>query len=299
LKLNIWNLSVRLERRFHDLIPREIRVRSDRALVYILAMLALLYSTFPLIWMGITSLQPGQYLFQWPPTIRPLKWSLENYFALLRTSKVFFLYYRNSIIVSIMATTMTILLGTIGAYSLSRFEYRGREFLDRSILLVYMFPAIVLVIPLGLLMSQVNLTNTWVGLSLVYLTFSLPFSIWVLREFFNGIPYSLEESAMIDGATRLQAFRYVVLPNALPGIIATAIFTWSLAWNDYIYASVIMTKNSMMTLPVGMNLMMSTANPPWAQFMAANVLVTLPVLILYMGVQDYLVRGFGTGGVKG
>jgi multiple sugar transport system permease protein len=152
---------------------------------------------------------------------------------------------------------------------------------------------------MGILMSDIGLTNTWIGLAMVYMTFSLPFSIWVLREFFNSIPYSLEESAMIAGASRLETFYYIVLPNALPGIIATAIFCWSLAWNDFIYASVIMSNSNMQTLPVGLNQMMTSANPPWGQFMAANTLVTIPVLFLYIFVQDYLIEGFGAGGVKG
>jgi multiple sugar transport system permease protein len=260
---------------------------------------AVLWALFPLIWMLITSLQPEQLLFTYPPEVEPATWSFQHYFDLIRTNDQFLLYYRNSVIVSIVATAATIALGTFAAYSISRFEYAGKDFLDNTILLVYMFPAIVLVIPLGIMLTNLNLDNTWHGLAVVYLTFALPFSIWVLREFFNGIPYSLEESAMIDGASRMQAFYYVVLPNALPGIIATSIFTWSLAWNDFLFASVIMSDTSMQTLPVGLNTLLSSANPAWGQFMAANVLVTVPVLILYILVQDKLVEGFGAGGVKG
>jgi len=299
LKLNIINISNDLEQRLRNSLPRRAYTLTGRGIMWGLIGAVLVYSLFPLVWMMITSLQPEVHLFTRPPEVVPLKWSLDHYFNLWESNRQFFYYYRNSVIVSVAATTATIALGTLAAYSISRFEYRGKEFLDNSILLVYMFPAIVLVVPLGILMSDYGLTNSWVGLSLVYLTFALPFSIWVLREFFNGIPYSLEEAAMIDGASRMQAFVYVVLPNALPGIIATAIFTWSLAWNDFIYASVIMSEDNMQTLPVGLNQMLNSANPPWGQFMAANTLVTIPVLVLYILVQDYLVEGFGAGGVKG
>jgi len=299
LKLNITNISNDLEQRLRDSVPDRVYALTGRGLMWGLIAAVLVYSLFPLVWMAITSLQPEVHLFTRPPEVVPQKWSLQHYFALWETNREFFFYYRNSVIVSVLATTATIVLGTLAAYSISRFEYRGKEFLDNSILLVYMFPAIVLVVPLGILMNDYGLTNTWYGLALVYLTFALPFSIWVLREFFNGIPYSLEEAAMIDGASRMQAFVYVVLPNALPGIIATAIFTWSLAWNDFLYASVIMSQNNMQTLPVGLNQMLNSANPPWGQFMAANTLVTIPVLVLYILVQDYLVEGFGAGGVKG
>ena len=279
--------------------PTPVWTVSGRTVLWMLIVGAMLWALFPLAWMLITSLQPEQLLFTYPPEVEPTTWSLEHYFDLIRTNDQFLLYYRNSVIVSIAATAATIALGTFAAYSISRFEYAGKDFLDNTILLVYMFPAIVLVIPLGIMLTNLNLDNTWHGLAVVYLTFALPFSIWVLREFFNGIPYSLEESAMIDGASRMQAFYYVVLPNALPGIIATSIFTWSLAWNDFLFASVIMSDTSMQTLPVGLNTLLSSANPAWGQFMAANVLVTVPVLILYILVQDKLVEGFGAGGVKG
>jgi multiple sugar transport system permease protein len=279
--------------------PTPVRNLGGRTVLWLLIAGAVLWALFPLIWMLITSLQPEQLLFTYPPEIEPETWSLQHYFDLIRTNDQFLLYYRNSVVVSIVATAATIALGTFAAYSISRFEYAGKDFLDNTILLVYMFPAIVLVIPLGIMLTNLNLDNTWHGLAVVYLTFALPFSIWVLREFFNGIPYSLEESAMIDGASRMQAFYYVVLPNALPGIIATSIFTWSLAWNDFLFASVIMSDTSMQTLPVGLNTLLSSANPAWGQFMAANVLVTVPVLILYILVQDKLVEGFGAGGVKG
>jgi len=298
-RLKIIPIANEIEQKLKQALPITAWNVGGRTVLWLLIVGAMIYALFPLLWMLITSLQPEQLLFTYPPEVEPLNWSFEHYQNLIRTNDQFLLYYRNSVIVSVAATAATITLGTFAAYSISRFEYAGKEFLDNSILLVYMFPAIVLVIPLGIMLSEFNLTNTWHGLAVVYLTFALPFSIWVLREFFNGIPFSLEESAMIDGASRMQAFFYVVLPNALPGIIATSIFTWSLAWNDFLFASVIMSDTNMQTLPVGLNTLLNSANPAWGQFMAANVLVTVPVLILYILVQDKLVEGFGAGGVKG
>lgn len=296
-----WNVvSKGFESWLHRTFPGWTRQKLSVALIYALSLVALLYSLFPLIWMGITSLQPEIYLFSWPPKVVPQEWTLDHYIGLFTRNEQFFRYYINSVVVSVMSTGITILLGTFAAYSISRFEYRGREFLDSFVLLAYMFPPIVLVIPISIVITKwLGLNNTWIGLSVVYLTFALPFSIWVLREFFNGIPVSLEESAMIDGASRMQAFAHVILPNALPGIIATAIFTWSLAWNEFLYASVIMTRSNMQTLPVGLTQMLHTANQPWGMFMAANIVVTVPVLVLFILVQDYLVKGFGAGGVKG
>lgn len=299
MKLELIHHANDVEERLKQATPTPAWNVGGRTVLWLLIVGAMIYALFPLAWMLITSLQPEQLLFTYPPEVEPATWSVQHYFDLIRTNDQFLLYYRNSVVVSVAATAATITLGTFAAYSISRFEYAGKDFLDNSILLVYMFPAIVLVIPLGIMLTNLNLDNTWHGLAVVYLTFALPFSIWVLREFFNGIPYSLEESAMIDGASRMQAFYYVVLPNALPGIIATSIFTWSLAWNDFLFASVIMSDTSMQTLPVGLNTLLSSANPAWGQFMAANVLVTVPVLFLYILVQDKLVEGFGAGGVKG
>lgn len=300
MKLNLANLSAGVEKYVHRLFPNWGRRKAVVTVYYVLSVIALLYSLFPLIWMGVTSLQPETYLFTWPPKIVPSEWTLKHYIRLYTRNDQFFQYYLNSVVVSILSTGITILVGTFAAYSISRFEYWGRDKIDKFVLLVYMFPPIVLVIPISMIISNwFNWDNTWWGLALVYLTFALPFSIWVLREFFNGIPASLEEAAIIDGASRMQAFAYVILPNALPGIIATAIFTWSLAWNEYLYASVIMTSSNMQTLPVGLAQMLRTANQPWGMFMAANVVVTVPVLVLFIVVQDYLVKGFGAGGVKG
>lgn len=300
MKLNWANISKGFEQHVNETFSDKSQSAINRILIYGLCAVAVVYSLFPLVWMAITSLQPEVYLFSWPPKIVPQEWMLDHYVALFTRNDQFFAYYLNSLVVSVLSTSITIVLGTFAAYSISRFEYKGREALDNFVLLAYMFPPIVLVIPISIVISRwLNLDNTWIGLAVVYLTFALPFSIWVLREFFNGIPTSLEESAMIDGASRMQAFVYVVLPNTLPGIIATAIFTWSLAWNEYLYASVIMTSSRMQTLPVGLTQMLQTANQPWGMFMAANVVVTIPVLILFILVQDYLVKGFGAGGVKG
>lgn len=300
MKLNPANLAGGIEERVTTALPSWGRRKALLVIYFSLAIVAVLYSIAPLIWMGITSLQPTVYLFSSPPEIVPADWTLEHYFTLVNQNQLFFDYYRNSVIVSVTTTGLTIFFGTLAAYSISRFEYFGKTKIDKFILLVYLFPGIVLVVPITIIVANwLNWNNTWWGLSIVYITFALPFSIWILREFFNSIPMSLEEAAMIDGASRMQAFAYVILPNALPGIIATAVFTWALAWNEFLFASVIMSQAEMQTLPVGLSQMLQTANPPWGRFMAANTLVTIPVIILFIFVQDYLVKGFGVGGVKG
>ena len=300
MRLNIANFTAGIEERITTAVPTWGRQKLLVTLYYVLAVAAVLYSISPLIWMGLTSLQPETHLFSWPPEVVPASWTLDHYFTLFERNQLFFDYYRNSVIVSLATTGITIFFGTLAAYSISRFEYFGKDHIDKFLLLIYLFPGIVLIIPITIIVANwLNWNNTWWGLSIVYITFALPFSIWILREFFNSIPMSLEEAAMIDGASRMQAFAYVILPNALPGIIATAVFTWALAWNEFLFASVLMSQAEMQTLPVGLNQMLNTANPPWGRFMAANTLVTVPVIILFITVQEHLVKGFGVGGVKG
>ena len=265
---------------------------------YLLTGIVLFIVGFPLYWMVITSLKPLDEIFDVPPKLFPGLPTLDNYRELFLLTD-FARYFFNSLKVSIGTTIIALSAATIGAYSLTRFKYRGREIFGRSILLSYMFPGALLVIPLVVLLSKVRLTNSHLGLSLAYTTFSLPFSLWVLKGFFSGIPIELEEAAMIDGSSRLGAFFDVVLPQALPGIIATGIFTFIWAWNEYLFALILISDESLKTLPPGIMGFIDATNVNWGLIMAASVLITLPMAIFFMFIQKQLVTGIGAGGVKG
>ena len=265
---------------------------------YGLALVLLTFVAFPLYWMTLTSLKPQTEVFRVPPTFVPATWTLEHYVSLFRLTD-FGLLFMNSLKVCLLSTGFALGVGILGAYSLARFRGRGKEAYGRLVLLAYMFPGALLVIPLLLLFRELGLTNSHLGLSLAYLTFSLPFVMWVMRDFFASVPVDLEEAALIDGATRLGALWDVVLPQAVPGIIATGIFAFLFAWNEYLFALVLISDESLRTLPPGMMRFVSTTDTNWGLIMAASTLATLPMALAFGLIQRYLVTGMGAGGVKG
>jgi multiple sugar transport system permease protein len=254
---------------------------------------------FPLIWMILTSVKPQTELFRIPPTWWPETITFEHYIRLLRDTP-FLLYFRNSVVLATATTLFVVALGTIGAYSLVRFRYRGRETLAMLVLFTYLLPSVVLIIPLYLMMVEFGLANTLTSLILAHTTFALPYALWLLRSFMEGIPEDLESAALVDGATRLGAFRDVILPQLLPGIISTALFTFILSWNEYLYALVLVNSESVRPLTTGVMSMLITAfNIEWSLLMAASVMMSLPLIVVFAFLQSYLTRGFGAGGVKG
>jgi ABC-type glycerol-3-phosphate transport system permease component len=186
-----------------------------------------------------------------------------------------------------------------GAYSLTRYRYLGREKIAGLILCTYMFAPIMVVIPFFILVKKAGIENTHFALVLAFTSFCLPFTLWLMRAFFATIPLELEEAALVDGAGRVRALVYVVLPLALPGIIATSIFTFILAWNDYIFTRILITSDELKTLPVGVQDLFHSALIDWGLIMAAGMMITIPALLFFLSVQRYLIRGWGAGGVKG
>src|SRR5207244_13277025 len=169
----------------------------------------------------------------------------------------------------------------------------------RLVLCTYMFAPIMIVIPIYILARRLGIVNTHAALVLSYASFCLPFSLWLLRAFFQSIPLELEEAAHVDGAGRGRALLHIVLPLALPGLIATSIFTFTLAWNDYIFTRILIASDELKTLPVGVQDLFAAAVVDWGLVMAAGMLITIPALAFFMAVQRHLVAGWGTGGLKG
>lgn len=259
----------------------------------------ILATVFPLFWMIVTSLKPQFELFRRPPSLLPQQVTFEHYWRLL-TETPFPHYFLNSVILSAATTALVIAVATLGAYSLVRFSYKGRETLALMVLFTYLLPSVVLLIPLYLLMVWIGISNTLMSLVLAYTTFALPYALWLLRSFMGGIPEDLESAALVDGASRLGAFRDVILPQLLPGIISTALFTFILAWNEYLYALVLVNSESARPLTTGvMSMLISAFNIEWSLLMAASVMMSLPLVIIFAFLSKYLTKGFGAGGVKG
>lgn len=255
--------------------------------------------SLPLIWTVLTSLKPQDELFQIPPSLWPSRFTVEAYRTLL-VDTPFLTYFATSMKLAFSTTAVVIVVGTLGAFSLVRFQYPGRERIAALVLFTYLLPSVVLVIPLYLLIVKMGLGNTLTSLVLAYTTFALPYALWLLRSFMRGIPADLESAALIDGASRLGAFVDVILPQAVPGIISTALFTFILAWNEYLYALVLVNSDDVRPLTTGvMNMLITSFNIEWSLLMAASVLMSLPLLVIFAFLQSYLTSGFGAGGVKG
>ena len=253
---------------------------------------------FPLFWMALTSIKPDREIITATPSFWTAMPHLGAYRRLFDQTK-FDAYFFNSIYVAGGSTLMTILVAVLAAYGITRFRFKGRESIATVMLFTYMFAPIMIVIPFYIMMRKLGLTNSHFGLMLSYTSFSLPFSMWLLRSFFQSIPFELEEAAMIDGASRPQAVARVVVPMALPGVIAVSIFTFIVAWNDYLFARVLIGKDELKTLPIGIQDLYESSVTDWGVIMAAGVMITIPALIFFASVQRHLIAGWGAGGVKG
>ena len=254
---------------------------------------------FPLFWMAITSIKPNTEIISFPPTFFPKSVTFYH-FKRLFTETEFPRYFLNSVFVAAATTVLVIVVATLGAYSLVRFRYAGRQAMGNMILFTYLLPAVVLLVPLYVIIVRLGLGDSLLGLVVAYTTFALPFALWLLRAFIASQPVDLEEAARVDGASRMRAFVDIVFPQALPGIISTALFTFILAWNEYLYALVFIITENKKTLPPGViGLLTSTYNIEWDLLMAASVVMAVPVVVFFSFLQKHLTRGFGAGAVKG
>jgi ABC-type glycerol-3-phosphate transport system permease component len=286
----------------------------------VLAYLALAVITFlicfPLIWAISTSLKSPREVMATPPRLAPSEFTIENYRNLVTGKQQYYRadqayvpttaapqhftsWFANSVIVSLGSTAISIAISTLAAYSVTRFRYRGRRLIPYFSLLGYMIPSIILVFPLFLVMAELRLTNSLWSLTFGYVSITLPFCMWLLWAFFRGIPIELEEAAMIDGASRLRVFVDIVLPSAAPGIIAAAIFSLIVSWNDFLFARVFINSIENLPLTVGVMHFFEGTHVDWGLMMASAVLMTVPMAILFMLMQRHLVAGFGAGAVKG
>jgi multiple sugar transport system permease protein len=265
-------------------------------------LLMLLFTVLPMLWMVITSLKTQFAAFQYPPQWWPAAPTLDNYVRLLLptspTGQEFLQYMWNSIFVSSCSTILGVVVAVPAAYAFSRFRFPGRQFLFFAVLLRNMFPAVIFLMPLFLLMRWLGLVNNLASLILTYLTFGLPLSIWLLKGFYDNIPIQLEQAARIDGATRFKAFLLIVMPLSSPGIIATAIYSFILAWNEYVFALTLLNSKEKLTLPIGLQHFFTEYATDWPGLMAASFIMSVPVVVMFLILQKYFVRALTEGAVK-
>lgn len=270
----------------HKFIPKIIS--------YCILSIALLAVIFPLIWVFLTSIKPRTLAYRIPPA-----WSftptLENYAALLNKYP-FPHHFLNSIIVASSTTILGLILGSLAAYSFARFN-TGGNFLQGWVFNNRTMPPIAVAIPIFLLANALGLIDTYIGLIAAYLSFSLPFIIWMLIGFFEEVPREMEEAAMVDGATRLQVLRHITIPLTAPGIAATGILNFLFAWNEFLFA-LLLTGNNTRTLPITIANFLTKRGVEIGELCAATTVVIIPVMLLAFSIRGYLVKGLSYGGIK-
>lgn len=258
----------------------------------------LFFSIFPLYWLIKVSLTPKGLLYSEGVRLWPSKTTWDNYYYVL-TNSDFPLFFQNSLIVALSTSLVVSVLAALSGYALSRFQFKGKMLVYGLLLLTQMFPIVMLVAPLFKMMSTIGLTNSLFGLILVYSAFNLPFAIFLMQSFFDGVPKDLEEASMIDGSSRFYAFRHVLLPVTLPGIAATLGFVFTAAWSELLLALMMTSQKEVSTFPVGLLGFVSKFSVDFGQMMAASVLALIPAGIFFFAIQKFLVQGLTAGAVKG
>lgn len=270
-----------------------------RLLTYAVLVVVCLIIIFPIYWMITISLKTPRDIYRAPSLVPDVhRVTLDNFRTLI-VKKHFLTNIRNSIIVATSSTAISVTISALCAYSLVRFKYRGQGLIGRLILLAYLTPASLLFIPLSVIVARLHLGNSLHGLIIVYLSFSTPFSTWLLMGYFRGIPADLEEQAMVDGTTRIGALVRILLPLSLPGLVAVSIFTFTGAWNELLLALIFITSEDKRTVPLGLQYLITGDTFLWGPIMAGAVFSALPVMILYFLAQRFMVQGIAAGAVKG
>jgi multiple sugar transport system permease protein len=258
----------------------------------------LLLVSLPMYWIVVTSLKTTRQILLSEAIYVPRPATLENYVYLFQESR-FGRWLVNSAITATVSTLLSLAIGAAGAYALTRLRFAGRRTFGSIVLITYLVPPGLMFIPLYQTFIRIGYTNSLGTLILAYPTFLVPFVTWLLMGFFRSIPRELEEAALIDGAGRLQAMWRVVLPLAAPGLLAAALFCFTLSWNEFLYALIFIADDGLRTLPVGLSEFVVSDFAFWGQLMAAAALASVPVIVVYVYLHRYMVHGLTAGAVKG
>lgn len=254
-------------------------------------------SVFPLAWIVLSSLKSRGELTGNPTKFWPSALTLEYYEHVIKDIG-FLLNIKNSVMISLSTTLVAITISALAAYGITRFFPKVGSMMSKLMVTTYIFPPILLAIPYSIVMAKVGLSNSMVGLVIVYLSFSVPYAVWLLVGFFKSIPLGIEEAAMCDGANKLTIFTRIALPLAAPGIVATAIYTFINAWNEFLYALILINASEKMTVAVALRSLNGAEILDWGDMMAASVLVVIPSLIFFFIIQRKIAGGLADGSVK-
>ena len=277
---------------------RRLTGRIGDVLSYLLLGALLFALLFPFYWVVITAFKSNEQMRTFQSVFWPSPWTLEHFeFMLTRTD--FPRWFLNTIQVAAVTCVVSVLVGALGAYALVRLRWRGARILSTVILFTYLMPTVMMFIPLYQIFTELRLINSLGALMLAYPTFGLPFATWLLMGYYRSLPRELEEAALTDGANHFQAFWQIILPLMKPALMAVGLFAITGAWDEFLFAFVFITSESLRTLPVGLGMLVIGDIFPWGQLFAASIMTTIPVVILYAFAQRYMVQGLSAGSVKG
>ena len=271
---------------------------TNQIIIYIVLSIFVLILAFPLIWMLSVSLKPTVETFSLPPKLIPSSIYFDGYIKILNNDQ-YRRFLLNSYLLGLVVTGLSVLIGTLAAYGFSRYKFFGDRIAKLFVITTQMVPTITLLIPLFGVIVWLKLYDSMWGLILTYLTFSLPYAVIMMNGYLDTIPKDFDEAATIDGCTPIGVLFKVLLPVAAPGIISTAVYTFLLAWNEFLFALALTRSIEMRTVPVGISMMVGEFGLKWDEMMAFSVIGSLPVLILFMSVQRFVISGLSAGGVKG
>lgn len=277
----------------------EVRTLWQKAL-FVLAFVCIgIYVFFPTYWMVNTALKPAQEVFNPNPTFWPTVISLAGFKEVFRDQRIW-VYLKNSLTVSLISSGLATVIAAYAGYSFSKFRYRGRKAFMYLILTAQMFPFVVLLLTIYLMMRTFGLLDNYLSLILSYITFVLPMGTWALKSYFDQIPDSLIESAKVDGASRIMTMHRIIFPLAIPGMVSTAIYGFVWSWNDLLYSLTLITSPAKRTLAPGLILnYMGEFQSSWGTMMAASIVVSIPVTLMFIFLQRFFIAGLTAGAEKG
>ncbi len=271
--------------------------KAATVLLLIGLLVGLVYAVFPFLWMITTSFKPNVEVFAVPQTLLPEEPTTAAYETIFH-SETRMRYFFNSFIVSLTVTIFTLIISIFAGYAFSRYEFKGKKILNMFIINTQSIPPIALMIPYFGMIVKMKLHDTLWALILTYMVFTLPYGILMMTGYFNTINKALDEAVMVDGGSSMTILWRVLVPISLPGIVATAVYTFILSWNEYLYALTLTQSQSMRTVPVGIQLLMGEQSYVWNEMMAMSVLGSIPVLIIFLFCQKYFIAGMTAGSVK-
>ena len=261
-------------------------------------LLMLLWTGIPFYWMIVTSLKHDKEIYGYEATLIPENPTMDNYITIFRDTP-YLLFLRNSVVVAVSSTLLSVIIASLGAYAIARLKFPGREFLARALVCTYLVPPSLLFIPLFAIMSTLRFTDTLYGLTIAYLGGDVPFCTWLLMGYFKSVPVELEEAALVDGCNRVTALIRVILPVSLPALVVVMFFSFTRSWNEFLYAYVFTSTNQARTITAGLVNFMSADVFFWGPLMASTIISALPPVVMFLIFQRWVVKGLTLGAVKG